>query len=84
MKTSAITSGQKRRGGAATGVFRLAFIFALVLVLTTQVVLAAGIENVDHTARSMGMGGSMVAAGDDPTVIHLNPAALAFLTGTNF
>ena len=26
----------------------------------------------------------MVAAGDDPTVIHLNPAALAFLTGTNF
>ena len=84
MKTSAMTSGQKRRGGAATGVLRLAFIFALVLVLTTGGLLAGGVENVDHSARSMGMGGSMVAAGDDPTVIHLNPAALAFLTGTNF
>jgi long-chain fatty acid transport protein len=30
------------------------------------------------------MGGALIAATGDPTSVHLNPAALAFLTGTHF
>lgn len=47
-------------------------------------VRAGGFQVVEHSARGTGLGGAQVASIGDATSIHLNPAALAFLQGTNF
>lgn len=48
------------------------------------VVHAGGFQLSDQSARGTGMGGALMAATGDPSSVHLNPAALAFLSGTHF
>jgi long-chain fatty acid transport protein len=43
-----------------------------------------GMDITEHSARSTGMGGAVVAATGDPTNIHINPASLSFYPGMHF
>ena len=64
----------------------VAALLAMLLAGTagTPDALCGGFQLTEHSARGTGMGGALVAATGDPTSVHLNPAALGFLTGTHF
>ena len=54
------------------------------LLLASQEGVGGGFRIIEQSARGTAMGGAQVASLWDPTSIHLNPAALAFLSGTHF
>ncbi|MEW6511921.1 MAG: outer membrane protein transport protein [Bacteroidota bacterium] len=57
---------------------------AVVATAGTAVALSGGFQLAEHSARGTGLGGALVASKGDPTALHLNPASLAFLSGTDF
>jgi long-chain fatty acid transport protein len=63
-------------------VFERVFITALLFI--SQKAAGGGFQQVDQSARTMSIGGTMGALIGDPTAIRANPGLLSFLDGTIF
>jgi long-chain fatty acid transport protein len=57
---------------------------SLLALGSSQEARSGGFQLSDRSARGTGMGGALMAATGEPSSVYLNPAALAFLTGTHF
>ncbi|HTY59132.1 MAG TPA: outer membrane protein transport protein [Bacteroidota bacterium] len=56
----------------------------LPLLMLGQVSFGGGLQMVDPSARTMGIGGTLGALTGDPTAMHANPATLSFMEGPVF